>query len=114
MYKKSIEDENLRFNVSFRQTDEDFKLIDFIVEETFAMYTTNNVHLLIEREQPGYKRITDEQMMDMIRDVTTMVLGRISPVYLERLSMIYNANAIDETIYYKVKLTVMDFVSKHN
>lgn len=104
----------IKFNVSFQITKEDFELLDNIIEESFAIYTTVNSYLLIQRDEPGYTHIPDEQIDKIVNNVCELVLRRISPVFLQRLSMVIASTALDEWIYHKVKLVVIDFVIKHN
>lgn len=58
--------------------------------------------------------ISKEMQNTMVSEITTMISERMPPYLYQRLSLIYNENAIAEVIANKVMLLVSTFISDRN
>lgn len=58
--------------------------------------------------------ITDEREKEIRNDLVEIVVKRLSPMALDKISLFYNVHNIDEIIAEKVYITVMNYVVSHN
>ena len=83
--------------------DSDFSVMDKLIADTFQYYCLFNEELL------DVEYIKDDLMEKMVVDIFRKVLIRASPIYLNKLSYIYNKEYIEDIMLEKVKVTVMDY-----
>ena len=100
--------EQLKLNLNYQITDNDFSLLDKLIGETFQQYQILNIELL------NTNHITEELQNKIIEDLLRMVLYRISPIYMNKLSYIYNIDHIEDLILEKIRLIVIDYSVENN
>lgn len=100
--------EQLKLNLDYQITDADFSLLDKLIGETFQQYQILNIELL------NTKHITEDLQNKIIEDLLKMVLTRISPIYMNKLSYIYNIDHIEDLILEKIRLIVIDYSVENN
>lgn len=100
--------EQLKINLDYHITDDDFILMDKLIGETFQQYQILNIELL------NKDHITEELQTKMIEDLLRKVLKRMSPIYMNKLSYIYNAEHIEDIILEKIKIIVIDYAVENN
>ena len=82
------------------------QLLDALIVESHTEYMTTN---FIDH---GY--ISREQEIDTVREVSEIVHRRISPILLDKLSVVYSKASLGEIIATKVYFYNMDYVIKNN
>lgn len=84
------------------------QLIDSIITDSINTYRIFN----FEGKEKIY--ISDKMQKDMISSILKDVLGKISPVLYEKLSMIYNREKFEDQIYLKISMAVLQCVVEIN
>lgn len=100
--------EQLKINLDYNVTDNDFILMDKLIGETFQQYQILNIELL------NKDHITEEMQTKMIEDLLRKVLTRMSPIYMNKLSYIYNVEHIEDIILEKIRIIVIDYAVENN
>lgn len=100
--------EQLKINLDYKITDDDFSLLDKLLGEVFQQYQILNIELL----EKDY--VNEETQKKMIEDLLRMVLTRISPIYMNKLSYIYNVDHIEDIILEKIRIIVIDYSVENN
>ncbi|MDD3122056.1 MAG: hypothetical protein PHC62_00910 [Candidatus Izemoplasmatales bacterium] len=98
----------LKIDLDYKVQEDDFKLLDHIIQESFNRYCFLN-----------YEKINDEyintQLQEsMIHEILRMSLLRISPLYMTKLNYIYNAQYIEDTMLEKAQSIVIDYCIEVN
>ncbi len=106
--KQTRELKRLELNLNYQIKESDFSIIDKLVEETFGYYQITNYEI------NSAEYITPEMQNRMIEAVLTKVITRISPLYINKLSYVYNKDYIEDIILEKIKLKVIDFAIERN
>ena len=103
-YKQFLEEKKLVYETKI--TEENFTLLDNMIADRVAYYKVMNL--------PDAVYITDEDQNKMVATVLKEILQMISPLYLDKLSFIYNKNVLEDIIYQKITITVLSIVLEVN
>lgn len=106
--KQKRQVEQLKINLDYQITDNDFLLLDKLIGESFQQYQIMNIELL------NKDYISEDIQNKMIEELLRMVLYRISPVYMNKLSYIYNIDRIEDIILEKIRIIVIDYSVENN
>ena len=101
--KESNRLKQIEMDMKLTVSDSDFVLLDKLIQETFDFYLSFNEELL----EADY--IKDSMLDKMVKDLLYKVMQRISPIYLNKLSYIYNREYIEDLILEKIRHIVMDY-----
>lgn len=100
--------ETLRMNFDFEPKEEDLQIIDNLIQENLAEYRI----LKLESVEKLY--ITEEIQHKIFEYVLRKVLYQISPIYMQKLSYIYNKDRLDEIITQKINMHILDYTVEVN
>lgn len=100
--------EQLQMNLDFRIDDSDLSLIDHLIEESFNRYCFLNY------DKANKEYITSQIQEEMMQETLRMTLQRISPIYLNKLGFIYNKEYIEDIIFEKIQVVVIDYCVEVN
>ena len=106
--KKKEEIEQLRMNFDFEPKESDFVIIDNLIQENMIQYRV----LKLENIDKLY--ITDQIQKKIFEYVLRQTLYQISPIYMQRLSYIYNKEKLDEIITQKINMSIMEYTIEVN
>ena len=106
--KQKSELDLMRFNFEFEPKEEDFQIIDTLIQENLAEYRI----LKLESVEKLY--ITEKIQKNIFKYVLTKVMYQVSPIYLQRLSYIYNKDRLDEIIAQKINMYILDYTVEVN
>lgn len=104
--KRILEEKKILLSIDIDSSA--IQLIDDIINDSVNTYRIFN----FESKQKNY--ISDQMQKDMIAKVLEDVLGKISPVIYEKLSMVYNKDKFEDQIYLKVSMAVLQCVVEIN
>lgn len=100
--------EERKFNLEVEPKETDFAIIENLIQDNLAEYRI----LKLESVEKLY--ITEEIQNKIFEYVLEKVLLELSPVYLEKLSYIYNQDKLDEIIAKKINLYILDYTVEVN
>ena len=83
-------------------------ILDSIIEDCFTDY---QIMELIPKDDIF---IGDEKEKEIREKLVDLVVNRISPAALDKISLFYNVRKIDEVIADKIYITVMNYCVAHN
>ena len=106
--KLKREFEERKFNFSVEPKETDFMIIDQLIQDNLAEYRI----LKLESVEKLY--ITEEIQNKIFEYVLRKVMYQLSPVYLEKLSYIYNKDKLDEIIAQKINMHILDYTVEVN
>lgn len=106
--KDKIDLETLKFNFEFEPKDTDFQIIDNLIQENLAEYRV----LKLENVEKLY--INESIQNKIFEYVLRKVMYQISPIYLQRLSYIYNKDRLNELISQKINMAILDYTIEVN
>ena len=104
--KKEIE--LLRLNFEFEPKDSDFELLDRLIQENLAQYRV----LKLENIQKLY--ITEDIQKKIFEYVLRETKYQMSPIYVQRLSYIYNKDRLDDIIVQKINMNILEYTVEVN
>lgn len=104
--KINIENKKMLFDIEI--TEDITNLLDNIIQESVAKYRITYLELRTDLY------INEKIQNDMIRWVIKDTLNRISPVYYEKLCYVYNEDVIQDIIYEKASLAVLNYTISVN
>lgn len=105
---KKINLENRKMLFDIEITEDITNLLDNIIQESVAKYRITYLELRTDLY------INEKIQNDMIRWVIKDTLNRISPVYYEKLCYVYNKDVIQDIIYEKASLAVLNYTVSVN
>lgn len=105
---KKINLENRKMLFDIEITEDITNLLDNIIQESVAKYRITYLELRTDLY------INEKIQNDMIRWVIKDTLNRISPVYYEKLCYVYNKDVIQDIIYEKASLAVLNYTISIN
>lgn len=109
---KSINDkkelELLKMNFEFEPKDDDFEILDRLIQENLATYRV----LKLENIEKLY--ITEEIQRKMFEYILRETMYQISPVYMQKLSYLYNKDRLDDIITQKINMAILDYTVEVN
>ena len=100
--------EEKRFNYEVEPKESDLMLIDNLIQENLAEYRI----LKLESVEKLY--INEDIQNKIFEYVLRKVMYQLSPIYLEKLSYIYNKDKLDEVIAQKINLYILEYTTEVN
>ncbi len=97
-----------RIEMNMVPKKEDFDIIDLMITEEVDKY-----HIVVN-EPNGVQYMSDDNISDMEKTILTKILINLSPLQLQKLKYIYNADKLEDIIYEKVQLAVITYASELN
>ena len=101
--KEKTDVERLRLNFDFEPKETDFKIIDNLIQENLATYRV----LKLESVEKLY--INEKIQKQIFEYVLRETMYQISPIYLQRLSYIYNKDRLDQIIAQKINMHILEY-----
>lgn len=93
----------LEMNMNYKIDENDLKVIDNIVEESFKTYIFQNM------EQVDTSYIKSDLQNEMVVETLKLALLHISPLLRSKLTYIYDPDYLDSIILQKVQMAVVDY-----
>lgn len=100
--------DTLKFNFDYEPKDTDFQIIETLIQENLAEYRITK----LEHVEKLY--ITEEIQNKIFEYVLRKVMYQISPIYLQKLSYIYNKDKLNEIIAQKINMHILDYTIEIN
>ena len=97
-----------RIEMNMVPKKEDFDIIDLMITEEVDKY-----HIVVN-EPNGVQYMSDDNISNMEKTILTKILINLSPLQLQKLKYIYNADKLEDIIYEKVQLAVVTYASELN
>ena len=91
-------------NINVNISDGIEERLDQIIETCFQEYTLTNLF----HKDDWY--ITEQEEIEINKEINHIVAQRISPVMIEQLSLYYNSDSITDVIAKKVYFRITNFV----
>ena len=103
--KNKLEEKKFLFSIDITNGEDDsyLNLLDNLVQESLMRYRV----AYIEYQVDIY--INEKTQKDMIDWILRDTISRISPVYYEKITFIYNKDRLEDIIYDKVSLAVLNY-----
>lgn len=105
-FKRKFEEN--KFNIEYKITDDDIKLLDRLIQERVDIYKIYKI------EGNNIKYITEAIQNDMIKFILKDVIRHISPIYYSKLKYIYNEDIIEDIILEKIRMHVLEYTIEVN
>ena len=96
------------YSLRYKLNKDDLALLDTIINESLNEYKILN----FEYENNIY--IKEDEINKMVASVLKNVLTKMSPLFLDKLSYIYNKNVLEDEILKKVRFSVLEYVTEVN
>lgn len=93
----------LELSVSYELKETDMNILDNMIQEVFTEYRILN----LEHSDTLY--ISDKIQTTIMKSVLREVLLRISPTLKNKIGLYYNEDYINDIIYKKIQLLVIDY-----
>ena len=106
--RQKVELETLKFNFDYEPKDTDFQIIETLIQENLAEYRINK----LESVEKLY--ITEDIQRKIFEYVLRKVMYQLSPIYLQKLSYIYNKDKLNEIITQKINMYILDYTIEVN
>jgi len=106
--KERANQKALEMNLNYNINENDFRILDMIVENSFNSYMFQNM----EKMDTNY--VNSKLQNEMVTGVLKLALLSISPLLRSKLSYIYNSDYIDALLLQKVQLMVVEHCSNLN
>ena len=100
---EKIKLENMRFNFSIELKENDFFILDNLIQENLAQYCV----LKLENMDKLY--VTEDMQHKMFEYILRQVMYQLSPMYLQKLYYMYNQDKIDEVITQKINQAILTY-----
>lgn len=100
--------EQLEFNFKFEPKESDFMIIDNLIQDNLAEYR------ILKLESVENLYITEKIQKEIFEYVLRKVMYQLSPIYIQRLSYIYNKDKLDEIITQKINMYIIDYTVEVN
>ena len=104
--KREFEERQFNYNIEPKETD--FTIIDNLIQDNLAEYRI----LKLESVEKLY--INEETQNKIFEYVLRKVMYQLSPVYLQKLSYIYNQDKLNEIIAQKINLHILEYTVEVN
>lgn len=101
--KRKLELDTLKFNFDYEPKEKDFQIIETLIQENLAEYRINKL------EHVDKLYITEDIQKKMFEYILRKTMYQISPIYLQKLSYIYNKDKLDEIITQKINMYIIDY-----
>ena len=96
--KEKLNLEQLKFNFDYEPKETDFNIIETLIQENLAEYRINK----LESVEKLY--INENIQKKIFEYVLRKTMYQISPIYLQKLSYIYNKNNYTKNKYVYIRL----------
>lgn len=106
--KLKREFEEKKFHFSVEPKDTDFAIIENLIQDNLAEYR------IMKLESVEKLYITEEIQNKIFEYVLEKVILQLSPIYLDKLTYIYNKDKLDEIIARKINLHILDYTVEVN
>lgn len=106
--KNKTEMDNLKFNLDINPKDSDLKLLDDLIQEKLSEYR------VLKLESIDKLYITEKIQNEIFEYVLRKVMYQLSPIYLQKLSYIYNTDRLDDIITQKINLHILEYTIEVN
>lgn len=106
--KLKREFEEKQFNYNIEPKESDFTIIDNLIQDNLAEYRI----LKLESVEKLY--INEETQNKIFEYVLRKVMYQLSPIYLQKLSYIYNQDKLNEIIAQKINLHILEYTVEVN
>lgn len=109
--KMTYDLQNERYSINVNATI-DNNIIDFLdsfIEDVFNEYLILNIEF---REDRDY--INGEVENEMSKEIAYIVMSRMSPAFIDKVSLIYNRKELPTIISHKVHMFTMNYVINKN
>lgn len=106
--KKQLNLREYEINVSTIVDDNTFGLLDKLVSDCFLEYVVLNV------EYKEVQYIDSELEKEITKAVSYMVLERLSPTLITKISLVYNVNNLADLVSKRVYLQVVNYSIEKN
>ena len=100
---EKIKMDNMRFNFEVQLKEDDFLILDNLIQENLAQYCV----LKVENIDKLY--VSEDMQHKMFEYVLRQVMYQLSPMYLQRLYYIYNKDKIDDVITQKINQAILAY-----
>lgn len=104
--KKELE--LLKLNFEFEPKDDDFEILDRLIQENLATYR------ILKLENIEKLFITEEIQRKLFEYILRETMYQISPVYMQKLSYLYNKDKLDGIISQKINMAILDYTVEVN
>lgn len=103
--KNKLEEKKFLFSIDITSGEDNsyLNLLDNLVQESLMRYRV----AYIEYQVDIY--INEKTQKDMIDWILRDTISRISPIYYEKITFIYNKDRLEDIIYDKVSLAVLNY-----
>lgn len=105
---KQLNLKEYEINVSTTIDDNTFGLLDKLISDCFLEYVVLNV------EYKDIQYIDSELEKEITKAVSYMVIERLSPTLITKISLIYNVNNITDLVSKRVYLQVVNYSIEKN
>lgn len=106
--KKQLNLKEYEINVSTTIDDNTFGLLDKLISDCFLEYVVLNV------EYKEVQYIDSELEKEITKAVSYMVIERLSPTLITKISLVYNVNNITDLVSKRVYLQVVNYSIEKN
>ena len=106
--KEKTDFEILKFNFEVHPDEKDFVILEQLIQDNLAMYR------ILKLETMDKLYITDQIQNEIFEYVLRETMYQISPIYLQRLSYIYNKDKLNDIIVQKINLYIMQYRAEVN
>lgn len=95
--------EEMKFHYEIEPKETDFLIIDNLIKDNIAEYR------ILKLESVDKLYINEDIQNKIFEYVLRKVMYQLSPIYLQKLSYIYNKDKLDEIIAQKINLHILDY-----
>lgn len=106
--KKQLNLKEYEINISTTIDDNTFGLLDKLISDCFLEYVVLNV------EYKDIQYIDSELEKEITKAVSYMVIERLSPTLITKISLVYNVNNITDLVSKRVYLQVVNYSIEKN
>lgn len=106
--KKQLNLREYEINVSTTVDDNTFNLLDKLISDCFLEYVVLNV------EYKEVQYIDSALEKEITRAVSYMVMERLSPTLITKISLVYNVNNLTDLVSKRVYLQVVNYSIEKN
>lgn len=105
--KRILEEKKLLMTIEYGANNLN-DILEGIIDEALAKYEITNLNT----DNKMY--INEDLQREIVKRILKETTSSISPVLYEKLCMTYNKNKIEDIIYFKISMKVLEYVSTIN
>lgn len=106
--KLQLELDKYEIDMEIKIEDDLFSILDKVISECF------NEYLIREIEYKGVEYVNSELEKKILKEVSHIVCDTISPILINKLSIVYDMDNFAEIVSNRTYLHVLDYVIKKN